>query len=526
MVAVQKSDDENEKLTEVDFETAIDLSGFGLFNLICLLVAIPAKFGEIFETTTMSYILPIAECDLKLTLLNKGVLNAMSYGGMVVSAMMWGFIGDKYGRKKLLIFGYLANMVCVFCSSLSQTFEMLAVFKFLGGFIVNGPGAALFTYITEVHGKKYRSRVLMVMGIIIALSNIAMPCLSLAIFPRDWNFVFFGSFNVHSWQIFLAVCSLPCLISGLLFTLIPESPKFLMAKGRNEEALNLLQNIYHTNTRKPKETYQVKSLVEEVPNTDESSNRYNPNSKDKGILQALRVGFYQVRPMFHKPLLRHSIHVNTMQFLLFFGLNTIRLWLPQLFSSIAEYESLYQNTDGSANICKVLEFNVNKTAAVLEHTGTCESTPDISLDMYINNIIVAFVTMTAFLFAAGVVNLLTPKILLSICLAISGTIGISLYWSTTGLSTLIIVCGFMGATSICTSALMSIVVTLFPTSLRTLAVATAMMFGRLGTFCGNMLFPVLVQLGCYPPFLAIACVLYCATVLSCLLPSSKKTVFI
>jgi hypothetical protein len=48
------------------------------------LVAIPAAWSIVFDTTTMSYILPSAECDLHLSNLDKGILNAMVYGGKIM----------------------------------------------------------------------------------------------------------------------------------------------------------------------------------------------------------------------------------------------------------------------------------------------------------------------------------------------------------------------------------------------------------------------------------------------------------
>jgi hypothetical protein len=56
-------------------------SGYGRFNYMLNVVAIPAAWSTLFDTTTMSYILPSAECDLNLSNLDKGILNAMVYGG-------------------------------------------------------------------------------------------------------------------------------------------------------------------------------------------------------------------------------------------------------------------------------------------------------------------------------------------------------------------------------------------------------------------------------------------------------------
>lgn len=66
---------------EADFETAISETGFGKFNFILLLVAIPSGWAALLESISMSYVFPAAQCDLKLTLENKGMLNAVTYIG-------------------------------------------------------------------------------------------------------------------------------------------------------------------------------------------------------------------------------------------------------------------------------------------------------------------------------------------------------------------------------------------------------------------------------------------------------------
>lgn len=64
-----------------DFERAIEATGFGKFNLIYLFIAIPSSLATHSESTTLAYILPAAECDLNLSLQDKGTLNAVCYLG-------------------------------------------------------------------------------------------------------------------------------------------------------------------------------------------------------------------------------------------------------------------------------------------------------------------------------------------------------------------------------------------------------------------------------------------------------------
>ncbi|XP_034485625.1 synaptic vesicle glycoprotein 2B-like [Drosophila innubila] len=522
-----------------DFDKAIVASGFGRFNLILLIVAIPATCANMFESTTMSYILPIAECDLHLTLTDKGVLNACAYAGMIISAIPWGYLADTKGRRKVLVCGYLLTCICVLGSALSQNFIMLVTFKFLGGLMVNGPAAVLFTYLTEMHGPKYRSHVLMVVGMITSASTLLLPMLAWGIFPRDWDFLLFGILDIHSWQIFLFVCALPSLISGLVLYAMPESPRFLMGQGRNTEALEMLQRIYHINTGKPKDTYPIKSLILEVPSRDaqkdeviytieeKAADKTEPVKRpSRSLLESLRAGMLQMKPMFHKPLLGLAIHCYTMQFCIFLGMNTIRLWLPQLFASMAEYEAQYANEGGSATMCTILEYSVNKTADTLaNHENVCAVPKTISMDMYINNIIVSFCGLLGYFFAGAIIKLIGAKRLLTYGLLVSGVLGIALYWSVNSLSTIVISSAFVTVSGVAVSSLLGAVVALFPTQLRSLVVAIAMMFGRLGALSGNLLFPIFIQIGCVPPFVMVASVMLLAALLSIFVPNPKKAAF-
>lgn len=81
----------------------------------------------------MSYVFPTAECDLDLTLSDKGMLNAVTYVGMMSSSIIWGYLCDTFGRRKLLYLGFLFDALFVIIGGLAQSFLQLAIAKFFGG---------------------------------------------------------------------------------------------------------------------------------------------------------------------------------------------------------------------------------------------------------------------------------------------------------------------------------------------------------------------------------------------------------
>ena len=85
-----------------------------------------------------------------------------------------------------------------------------------------------------------------------------VTALAWLIIPQSWYFETGDrTFVYNSWRMYLQSCGIPILIGALGLSFFPESPKFLMSQGRNEEALEVFKTMYHVNTGKPRETYPV-----------------------------------------------------------------------------------------------------------------------------------------------------------------------------------------------------------------------------------------------------------------------------
>ncbi|KAJ8977729.1 hypothetical protein NQ317_019404 [Molorchus minor] len=388
-------------LEPADFETAITASGFGKFNLLLYIISIAAGWASVFETTTMSYVFPAAECDLQLTLSDKGLLNAVTYTGMISSAFLWGFLCDILGRKKLLVYGFILDGIFFFIAAFSQNFSILMTAKFLGGFIINGPFAALATYLSEFHNAEHRARVQMILGAILSTGNLVLPLLALGILPLRTTWKLGRYFALHSWNFYLLVCALPSLVAGVAFIFLPESPKFLMTIGRNEKALEVFKRVYAMNTGKPAQTFP--ELIQE------SNMKKNEKvaTSNRTRIHAFREGWQQIRPLFFPPHITKMILVVIMQGFTMMGLNTLRLWLPQIFQAINDYQ--YYNNQ-SADLCDMLEVFQHKNAS-LNLTTECFVNYN-NTQVYTNAMIVSFTCTIGYITAGTLINTVGKKKLL------------------------------------------------------------------------------------------------------------------
>lgn len=110
-------------------------AGFGKFNYILIVLSGIIITATSFETLGISYVFPVADCDLKLTTANKGVLSGISSVGIIISAHIWGFLSDSCGRKSVIVPTLILSFIATVLSSLATSYTALVFFRFLAGFL-------------------------------------------------------------------------------------------------------------------------------------------------------------------------------------------------------------------------------------------------------------------------------------------------------------------------------------------------------------------------------------------------------
>lgn len=81
------------------------------------------------------------------------------------------------------------------------------------------------------------------------------------IIPQKWIInLGSGDIEINSWRVFLAICSLPEFLACMAIFAFPESPRFLLLKGKTDEALEVFKKIYSVNTGKDPNTYPVSNF--------------------------------------------------------------------------------------------------------------------------------------------------------------------------------------------------------------------------------------------------------------------------
>jgi MFS transporter, SP family, xylose:H+ symportor len=148
--------------------------------------------------------------------------------GTIVGSITVGRAADAMGRRGVLIVLAVLFFISALGCAVAWGWWPFMIFRFLGGLAIGGASVVSPMYIAELSPAAYRGRLVavtqfnIVLGILVAyLSNYIIVCLNLGENEARWMF---------------GVMAAPAALFFLLLWLIPQSPRWLVAKGRVDEA--------------------------------------------------------------------------------------------------------------------------------------------------------------------------------------------------------------------------------------------------------------------------------------------------
>ena len=81
----------------------------------------------------MAYALPLAQCDLELSIRQQGAIHSVGFVATVVTIYFWGFLSDIWGRRNVLMVSYIIVFAASFSSSLCNSSTTMMMSRFLVG---------------------------------------------------------------------------------------------------------------------------------------------------------------------------------------------------------------------------------------------------------------------------------------------------------------------------------------------------------------------------------------------------------
>ncbi|CAG9576210.1 unnamed protein product [Danaus chrysippus] len=182
----------------------------------------------------------------------------IGFFGSIVGGILCGTLADRYGRLPVLILSNIFAFVGGIGTMFTNGFWDFSICRFIVGMSCDSCFIMIYILVLEYVGTKYRS--------LVANMSIAMyfggGCLLM-----PWIVLWIGD-----WKYFVLATSLPALLVLLTPFLVPESARWLVSKGRTDEAVKVLKRFERINKSKiPDEVLEeFVSIAGKTKNEEES----------------------------------------------------------------------------------------------------------------------------------------------------------------------------------------------------------------------------------------------------------------
>ena len=151
--------------------------------------------------------------------------------GMALGAVISGTVADRIGRKKVFtITVLLYSIASAFCA-LSWNYQSLLVFRFLVGFGLGGELPVAATLVSEYAPSRVRGRFIVLLESFWGLGWIVAACIAYFFIP------------VYGWRMAFLIGALPALYVCLIRLHMPESVRYLLTRGRVDEARQIVLSL-------------------------------------------------------------------------------------------------------------------------------------------------------------------------------------------------------------------------------------------------------------------------------------------
>ncbi len=221
--------------------SALDRIGFGRVQAALILLLMAGLFFDSLEQNSTGAMGPLLKDSFGIGNGELTMINTATVLGGLAGRIIGGYIADRWGRRAALSLNLLVYTLGGLISAAAVNYEMLLASRFIVGIGLGGEFTVGLAILAEIVATRHR-------GTLLATLNISSGGIgNIASFGFFWlvlgplNGVLGG--NDMSWRWTYVILAVPALLVVFFRRYLPESPRFLLSKGRIEDANKSLTRL-------------------------------------------------------------------------------------------------------------------------------------------------------------------------------------------------------------------------------------------------------------------------------------------
>ena len=262
------------------------------FGYLIFLSVVAALGGFLFgyDTAVISGTIAQVTQLFQLDALQQGWYVGCALVGSIVGVLFAGILSDKLGRKLTMVISAVLFSTSALGCALSADFTQLVIYRIIGGVGIGVVSIVSPLYISEVAVAQYRGRLVSLYQLAVTVGFLGAYLVNYQLLAWaesgtqlsvDWlNKVFI----TEVWRGMLGMETLPAILFFIIIFFIPESPRWLIVRGKELKAINILEKIYNSITEAKSQLKETKSVL-----TSETRSEWSLLMKP-GIFKAVIIG--------------------------------------------------------------------------------------------------------------------------------------------------------------------------------------------------------------------------------------------
>lgn len=220
-----------------------------------------------YDTAVISGTIAMVTQQFQLDVVQQGWYVGCALIGSIIGVSFAGILGDCWGRKNTMLFSSVLFFISAIGCALCLDFDQLVIFRIIGGVGIGVVSVISPLYISEMAIAEYRGRLVSLYQLAVTVGFLgAYLCNFQLMNWADGQTVdglawFDRIFVLEVWRGMLGIEAIPAFVFLMIILWVPESPRWLVLKGKEEKAGKILGRIFLSRSSVSAQLNEIKSVL-------------------------------------------------------------------------------------------------------------------------------------------------------------------------------------------------------------------------------------------------------------------------
>jgi MFS transporter, AAHS family, benzoate transport protein len=213
-------------ITDVVNESKFNRFHVGLLICCCLIIVF-----DMFDLVIYGSVIPILMKEWSISPVQAGAIGSYGFFGMMLGAIFFGVLADKFGRKNILILSVVLFSIFTFLCAFAPGPTPFSIFRFIAGVGIGGVLPNVIALLTDYSPKHLHNTMVSIVMCAFSVGGILAGLIGIYFIPlMGWTSVYW-------------VAAIPLLLIPFMVRYFHDSPAMLLVKGRTKELHIVLSKV-------------------------------------------------------------------------------------------------------------------------------------------------------------------------------------------------------------------------------------------------------------------------------------------